>query len=242
MKMKSVTRILIAAGFLALTACSASADNSTSQLKQKLAKQLPGREITSINTTPMKGIYEVVIAKRQIIYTDAKGEYILAGDMIDLAKKASLTEQRTAELQKTDFNKLPLAQAIKEVRGDGSRALAVFSDPDCPYCKRLEREGLNGITNVTIYTFLMPLSIHPDAERKSKVIWCAEDKQAAWTNLMMKDQMAEGKSDCENPVEKNIKLAETLGISGTPALIFKSGQIVSGAIPKEQIEQLLSAK
>lgn len=242
MKMKSITQILIAAGFLALTACSASADNSTAQLKQKLAKQLPGREITSINTTPMKGIYEVVIGKRQIVYTDIKGEYILAGDMIDLAKKTSLTEQRAAELQKTDFSKLPLEQAFKEVRGNGSRILAVFSDPDCPYCKKLERESLNGITNVTIYTFLMPLSIHPDAERKSKVIWCSADKQAAWSNFMLKDQALEGKVDCENPVEKNMKLAESLGISGTPALIFKSGQIVSGAIPKEQIEQLLAAK
>ncbi|AZN36639.1 DsbC family protein [Iodobacter ciconiae] len=242
MIMKSISRVLIAAGFIALTACSASADNSTNQLKQKLAKQLPDREITSISTTPMKGIYEVVIGKRQIVYTDIKGEYILAGDMIDLAKKSSLTEQRTAELQKTDFSKLPLDQAIKDVRGDGSRVLVVFSDPDCPYCKRLERESLNGINNVTIYTFLMPLSIHPDAERKSKVIWCAADKHAAWSNFMLKDQMAEGAGTCENPIEKNMKLAESLGISGTPALIFKSGQIVSGAIPKEQIEQLLAAK
>ncbi|KAF0812975.1 putative thiol:disulfide interchange protein DsbC [Andreprevotia sp. IGB-42] len=243
--MKKLYSLMLAAGLVALTACSATAaDTVPKDLKAKLQQQLSVKEISSISTTPMKGIYEVVLGNREIVYTDATGAYVLVGDMIDVAKKQSLTETRKNDLMKADFSKLPLERAIKEVRGDGSRKLAVFSDPDCPFCHKLEKEGLAGLTNVTIYTFLFPLPMHQDAERKSIAMWCASGTgPAAWRAWMDDGKLPEpAKIDCENPVQQNLALGQQMGISGTPALIFTNGKVVPGAIPKERIEELLNAK
>ncbi|WP_028456321.1 DsbC family protein [Chitinilyticum litopenaei] len=240
-KPKQLAAALMLAGALTATGCSAAADSSAppADLKAKLSKSI-GREVTAVNKTPIKGIFEVIIDKREILYSDAKGEYILQGDLVNVAKRTSITREREAELSVTDFSKLPLADAVKEVRGDGSRKLVVFSDPDCPFCKRLEQQSLAQTDNVTIYTFLFPLSIHPDAERKSRLIWCAEDRAAAWKDFMFKDKLAENKGECENPVARNLKLGESLGITGTPALIFENGRMVAGAVPADVIERLLN--
>lgn len=246
MKFKSLVHGLVVVGLLGLTACTASAegDKQQAEIKARVMKQLPGKEITAVNMTPMKGIFEVVMAGNMIVYTDAKADFLIFGDMVDVARRKSVTEERLAELRKVDFAKLPLDLAIKEVRGDGSRQLAVFSDPDCPFCKRLEQEGLKDISNITIYTFLMPLAeLHPDAMRKSRVIWCASDKVAAWKNWIFTEKLPEpAKADCENPVAQIVQLGAKLGISGTPGLIFASGRLVPGAIPREDIEKLLSEK
>ncbi|MDR3428005.1 MULTISPECIES: DsbC family protein [Silvimonas] len=241
MKFSKMMRSLAVVGLVALTACSAEAETvNAKQLRDKLQQQLPGREITSVNPSPMKGIYEVVVAGHQILYTDIKGDYVLIGDMIDMKNKTSVTEARAAELRRTDFSKLPLDQSFKEVRGDGSRKLVVFSDPDCPFCKRLESDSLAGVTNVTIYTFLFPLNIHPDAERKSKLLWCAADRDGAWRDWMDHGKLPDNKGDCDTPIQKNLALGDKLGITGTPALVFANGRMVSGAIPKEQLEALLA--
>ena len=246
MKLKSLVHGLMMVGLLGLTACSASAESNKQQaeIKARVMKQLPGKEITSVNATPMKGIFEVVMAGNMIVYTDAQADFLIFGEMVDVAKRKSITEERLTELRKVDFAKLPLALAIKEVRGDGSRKLAVFSDPDCPFCKRLEQEGLKDISNITIYTFLMPLTeLHPDAARKSQIIWCASDKVAAWKNWIISEKMPDpAKTDCENPIAQIVQLGAKLGISGTPGLIFTSGRLVPGAIPREDIEKLLSEK
>ncbi|WP_035853442.1 DsbC family protein [Deefgea rivuli] len=241
--MKHFTRTLIAAGMIAMTACSANADAPPKELKATLAKKL-GQPVDSVRETPIKGLYEVVLGKRHIVYSDAKGEYVVVGDMVNVGTKKSLTEARMAELNKTDFAKLPFADAIKEVRGTGKRQLVVFSDPDCPFCKRLEQQSLAGIDNVTIHTFLMPLAgLHPDAARKSELIWCAEDRTKAWQDFMHQGNLPTGgKTQCDNPVARSIKLGESLGINGTPALIFADGQIVSGAIPKEEIEKIFATQ
>ncbi|MBB5192794.1 thiol:disulfide interchange protein DsbC [Silvimonas terrae] len=241
MKFSAIVRTLAISGLLTLVACSAEAETpNAKQLHDKLQQLLPGRDITSVSPSPMKGVYEVVVGGHQIIYTDLKGDYVLIGEMIDMKNKVSLTQARAAELSRTDFSKLPFDQSFKEVRGDGSRKLAVFSDPDCPFCKRLENDSLAGVTNVTIYTFLFPLNIHPDAERKSKLMWCAADRDGAWRDWMDHGKLPDNKGDCDTPIERNLALGDKLGITGTPALIFANGRLVSGAIPKEQLEQLLA--
>lgn len=247
MHFKQITQTLLAAGLIALTACSASADTASSkqlaEVKARVVKQLPGKEITSVSATPMKGIFEVVMAGNMIVYTDAKADFLIFGDMVDVAKRKSVTEERLADLRKVDFAKLPLETAIKEVRGDGSRKLAVFSDPDCPFCKQLERQSLKDVTNITIYTFLMPLAqLHPDAARKSRLIWCAKDRAAAWKDWIINEKLPDNKGDCDNPVESTVQLGTRLGINGTPGLIFATGRMVPGAIPQADIEKLLAEK
>ena len=108
-------------------------------LKARLEKiyESQGLKVISVSETPIQGIYEVVVSGKQIIYTDAKGDYMFVGDLIDVNTRKSLTDERAADLNKIDFATLPLDKAIKEVRGNGSLKVAVFSDPDCPYCKTL---------------------------------------------------------------------------------------------------------
>lgn len=233
-------RSLMLVSVLSLMACSADAKVET-ELKAKMAKHFPEAPVTSVRPAPIKGLYEVVLGKKMIVYADAKAEYVIVGEVINTANRQSVTRARMDELNTVDFAKLPFDLALKEVRGTGARKLAVFTDPDCPYCKMVEANGLKGLENVTIYRFLMPIaSLHPDAARKSKLVWCAKDRNAAWQNWIEKNQLPEGgKADCDNPVEKTVQLGQELGVDGTPALFFENGKRVPGAIDKAQIEKLL---
>ncbi|MBB5019239.1 thiol:disulfide interchange protein DsbC [Chitinivorax tropicus] len=210
-------------------------------IKKKLAERLPNVKIDSVANTPISGLYEVVVNKRDIVYVDREAKYLMDGNLVDLSVRKSLTEERAADLRRVDFGTLPFDDAIKVVKGKGERKLAVFSDPDCPFCKRLEA-SLKDMDNVTIYTFLYPLAqLHPDAPRKSALVWCAADRVSAWNALMHEGKLPEGEGKCDTPLAKIASLAEQYGISGTPGIVFPNGKLVPGAISREQIEKELGA-
>ncbi|KZE33884.1 thiol:disulfide interchange protein DsbC [Crenobacter luteus] len=250
MNKRLLTAAFIAA-FVPLTACSAGspsdarpASPSPDAVKKAFAARFPNRPVQSVSATPLPGIYEVVLPGRQIMYTDAKVNYLfLDANLIDVQKRESLTEARMEALSRVDWKSLPLADAVKEVRGNGARKLVVFSDPDCPFCKKLERETIARLDNVTVYTFLYPIAqLHPDAERKSRQIWCSADRAAAWTGLMRDGRPLSGRDDCATPLARLQKLGDSLGVNGTPALVFASGRLVAGAQPLEQVERWLAEK
>jgi thiol:disulfide interchange protein DsbC len=164
---------------------------------------------------------------------------MLFGHLYDMKEQMDLTAQRLDEINKINVSALPLSDAIKTVKGDGSRTLYVFSDPDCPFCKQLEKE-LTRLDNVTIYTFLYPLvGLHPDAKRKAETIWCAKDRAKAWDDFMATGKLPDDVNKCDNPVERNIRLGGSLGLNGTPTIIFGNGMIVPGALPADEIERRL---
>lgn len=199
-------------------------------------------DIKSIKTTPVNDLYEVVINDNKIIYIDKKGEYAFVGNLINLATQENLTAKHAKELSKMDFNQLPFDKAIKEVRGQGKRKLAVFSDPDCPFCKRLEEE-ISKLDNVTIYTFLMPIpELHPDAQAKAEQIWCQADPATAWTEWMRQGKTPAPVGKCANPVADNMAFGAQAGFDGTPTLIFPNGEVIPGLMPKEQLDQALNEK
>ena len=179
----------------------------------------------------------------QIIYTDEKLTFLIAeGRLVDPKTKRDVTGERMDELTKIDFNSLPLDQAIKVVKGNGSRKLVVFSDVDCPYCKRLEQNELSNVTDVTIYTFLYPLvQLHPDSAAKSKSIWCADNRVKAWNDWILNNQLPKTTGNCEVPLEKVGELARKLGVSSTPTLFFADGKRMMGAQPYKEIERGLQA-
>jgi thiol:disulfide interchange protein DsbC len=144
------------------------------------------------------------------------------------------------KLTEVKFDSLPLQNAIKIVKGNGKRRLAVFSDLDCPYCKKLESE-LAKIDNVTVYNFPYPLPMHSDAPRKSKQIWCSKDRVAAWNDYMHKGKSPTGKGDCENPIDENLALGAKLNIDGTPAMIFANGKRVPGYMEAGRLDAMLTA-
>ena len=216
--------------------------NVVDTVKAKLEKTYAGQnlKVVSVSETPLKGIYEVIVTGKQVIYTDASGDYMLVGDLIDINKRQSITEERIAELNKIDFSTLPLDKAIKEVRGNGKLKIAVFSDPDCPFCKRLEHE-FEKMTDITIYNFMMPIpSLHPDAARKAELIWCQKDRTKVWTEWMRKGKLPEnGKAGCSNPVAETTSLGEQLGFTGTPTLVFPNGRVQSGYSPMPMLKEII---
>lgn len=234
---KLFTRLLLLFVMFIGTAC-ANSDEAT--IKKTFQEKYPNRVVDSVKKVPLSGLYEVVVSGN-IIYTDTKVEYLLVGDLVDTKTKRSLTEQRLQEVNKVSFDGLPFDLAIKQVKGNGKRKLAIFSDPDCPYCKRLEKETIAEMTDVTIYTFLYPLdSLHPDAPRKSTLVWCAPDRAKAWYDLMLKGVEPAGEGKCETPLAKIAQLAGKLRISGTPGIILENGQLIPGAVAKDKLEELLN--
>ncbi|MBC8007792.1 MAG: DsbC family protein [Prolixibacteraceae bacterium] len=211
------------------------------ELRRNLTEKMPQVTIGEIRKLPYADLYEIQGNGVNIFYTDAKGEVALFGNLMELQTRANLSEQRKQELMVVDFSQLPLDKAIVKVKGSGARKLAVFSDPDCPYCKQLEQE-LKDVTDVTIYTFLYPLAdLHPDAPRKARLIWCASDRAQAWEQFMFEGrEPAAAGSDCEAPIGAVADIAKKFWITGTPGMVFVSGKLVPGVIPRAQIETLLN--
>lgn len=238
MKIKTILASSILVMF-ATTALAAS-DSAETVLLKKLQGIYPSTNFGDVHQSAIEGLFEVEMGKN-IGYTNAEGRYFLFGHIFDMQTQHDLTQQRLDALNTVNFSELPLNDAIKTVQGDGSRILAIFSDPECPYCKRIEQE-LPKLKDVTIYTFLMPLEgLHPDAPKIAKSIWCASDRSTAWHDYMLNNKLPTEQS-CENPIERNIQLGQKLNINGTPTLIAADGRVMPGAGSVEQIEKLLTGK
>nr|WP_224788875.1 DsbC family protein [Pandoraea terrae] len=195
--------------------------------------------VKSVAKTPLPGLYEVAVGG-DVIYADEKGAYlIIGGNLIDTKTRQNLTEARQSELNKVDFAKLPLDRAIKYVKGNGSRKIAVFSDPNCPYCKRFEETLKSNINNVTVYTFLFPV-LGPDSTAKSKAIWCASDRLKSWHDWML-DKKVPATADCSTPIDQNLALGHQYNVTGTPTIILADGRRLPGAVPAAELEKALSS-
>lgn len=228
--------------FACLTlATSALADEAS--LKKTIEAAYPKIKIDSIAKTPFPGLYEIYV-DGQIMYSDEKFNFLITeGRLVNPKTKQDITSARLDELNRIDFATLPLDLAIKVVKGNGSRKLVVFSDPDCPYCKKLEQKELANITDVTIYTFLFPLEqLHPDAANKSRAIWCSSDKVKAWQDWIINGQLPKTVNTCDTPVEKTAYLARQLRVTSTPTLFFEDGRRMLGAYPAAEIEKGLVVK
>ena len=210
-------------------------------IRKNLAERLPNfPAIDEVTKTAIPGIYELRVGN-DILYTDENGHHVLQGHLIDTKTRANLTEARIAKLTQIDFATLPLQDAILIKQGTGARKIAVFGDPNCGYCKRLERD-LVGLKDVSIYTFLLPI-LGPDSNAKARDIWCARDRAKTWRAWMV-DGNAPSKAGgpCDTgALERNLALGERHRVNGTPAIVFEDGTRSPGAMPAEQIESRLVA-
>ena len=226
---------------LAVTAGASAAPPTTPEetIRARFAAGYPDIKVKSIGSTVWQNVYEIVTPEG-IIYSDATGEYAMSGQILATASKENLTQTRLGKLTAIEFASLPFSSAIKVVKGNGSRKLAVFADPNCPYCRQLEDE-LQSVTDVTVYTFLFPLEeLHPGAKKNALGIWCATDRAEAWTQWMTKHVEPAAGSCSEDTITALNKLGVQLNIVGTPTLFFGDGRRISGLIPLPQLEQELS--
>ena len=232
--MKLIPSLLAAASLgLALTATA-----QEPAIRKTLAERIPQLEkIDEVRATPMGGLYEVRVGT-DLFYTDAKGNFLIQGELIDTKARRNLTEDRINKLTAVDFNALPLQDAFATVRGNGKRKLVVFADPNCGYCKRFERD-LQYVDNVTIYTFLYPI-LSPDSAEKSRNIWCAKDRNNAWNDWMLREKTPAAASCDTAALQRNLAFGKKHKITGTPTLLFANGARVPGAIGAADIEKRLT--
>jgi len=212
--------------------------NVAPKIAEQIRTQNSDLNISAIRRTPVTGLYEIVMGPN-IYYVDRSGKYLISGHLFDTTQKTDLTAARLEEINRIDWSILPLDKAI--VSGDPKgMEMAVFTDPDCPYCRKLE-QNLKGITGVKIYTFLMPLTqLHPDSARKAEAIWCSKDQHAALNQVMLEGKAITG-GGCKTPVSDIAMLAAKLNINGTPTLISRDGRKKSGAMAAAQLKAWLAA-
>jgi thiol:disulfide interchange protein DsbC len=221
----------------AQTPAPASAAKPDDAFNKALSARLGVPKIDEISRTPF-GMLEVRIGN-EIYYTDPTGNYLLQGQVFDLARKENMTQARIDKLTAIDWKDLPLQDAIKIVRGNGKRQVAVFEDPNCGYCRVVE-QNLQKIDNVTVHVFLLPI-LSPQSAELSKQIWCSADKGKAWMDWILEKKPVAAKGDCANPIERNLALGQKYKINGTPALFFQEGPRAAGAISPEAIEKRIAA-
>lgn len=204
---------------------------------QAFQKRFPGVPVAGVQPTPFMGLYEIRIGP-DILYADADVKFVMQGSLIDAQSRTDLTAQRLEELNRVDFSSLPLDLAVKQVKGDGSRKIAVFEDPNCGYCKQLHAT-LKSVDNITVYTLLFPI-LSADSADKSRNIWCADDKAKVWQAWML-DKVTPPKAECDAPLEQLLAVGRELNVTGTPAIFFADGSRVSGALPLKALEQKLAS-
>lgn len=221
-----------------LVACAAAAQADDAAVRATLQRTFPQSSVQSIAKTPVPGLVEAAVGGR-VFYVTEDGRYLLGGPLIDVDAKRNLSDARLEQINAIPFDSLNLDWAIKIVKGKGTRKLAIFEDPDCPYCKALEKT-LRDVDDLTMYVFLYPIDqLHPEAAAKSRAVWCASDPGKAWTEIMRSGTVPTGAANCANPIAKIADFASRHRISGTPTLVLADGRRVVGALTREQLEMQL---
>ena len=230
---------------LAAFACSAvvavpvaAADENS--VRQAFQARFPKLAVESVTRTPFAGVYEIVL-DGQIFYTDEKASYLMSGNLLDVrsGEPKNLTQEATAKLAAGALSKAT-DRAVKRVRGNGRRVIYTFEDPNCSYCRELQKE-LVKLNNVTIYTFLWPI-LSQDSLDKSRAIWCSPDRAKAWDDAMLRG-INPPRRECDtSALERNAQLAQRFGIRGTPGVYLANGQQIGGYLSADKIEAALAAR
>lgn len=224
-----------------------------------LQKAYPQNRIRLARETQVKGFYEVILGegvsyvfitadtleKLDLINEKKRDAYfqhwIFGGVFYDMKNQIDLTAPMKKLAQMVDVSKLPVENAITREAGKAENTLFVFTDPRCPFCKKLEAE-LAKLENVRIHTFLTPLtSLHPDAKEVSARILCAKDKVRAFEDFMLKGKEISESAQCQTTLEANERLMTELGIKGTPTIFFENGERATGALSAEAIQKKFEA-
>ena len=227
---------LLVAAVMSLGSAAVVAQEIASPALAKVVESQLGVKPQRIIKTPyLGGLYEIY-AGGQLFYSDEKGSVFVFGSLIDGKTHRNITAEQQLAL-------LPLQDAIKRVNGNGGngkRTLITFEDPNCGYCKKLTKELVN-LKDSTVYTFMVPI-LSEDSLVKSRKIWCSSDRLKSWDDWMINGKAPAGSDNCANPLERNSKLAQGLGVSGTPAIFFPNGEKIPGYLPLDKIEKALKGQ
>lgn len=233
-----MTRLITALSLVAFSGAALADEAAVRRMVQD--KLRGGGELESVQKAPWGDLYEVVVRGPDgplIYYVDSRATVIFAGQAIDAKSGRNLTEERQRKLTAVKWESLPFQWAITSVRGTGRRKIAIFSDPNCPYCKRFE-EDLAKLDDITVH--ILPWAVvKPESVTQAKAVWCSKDRVKAWNDLMFRRIEPQAPTDCDNPIEKLIEYGKKLGANSTPTWFLQTGERYSGAMPLEQVRALL---
>lgn len=204
---------------------------------------VPNLKVLNVRISPIKGLWELSIEannKKGIAYVDFTKKHFVSGSIISIKEKKNLTQERFEDLNRVDVSQIPLADAIIVGNKNAKHKVIVFTDPDCSFCKKLHTEIKKVVSerkDIAFYNKMYPLKIHPEAYEKSKAIVCEKSLELL-ENAFDKKTMPKPK--CETTaIDENVKLAEKLGISGTPAIIMADGRLISGFRDAKTLKELV---
>lgn len=226
------------AALLAGAAATAAADEEL--IRRVVGAKLSGGEIVSVQKMPRGGLYEVTVRGAEgpvLLYTDAAAEVVLVGKLYDSASGVNLTETRMRALTSIDWASLPFQWALTIKRGGGRRQIAIFSDPNCRFCERFERD-LARLDDITVHIFMYPI-VKPQSVRQARAVWCSPDRVKAWNDLMLERIEPSATPDCENPVDELVALGRRLGAASTPTWFLRNGEMNAGALRMSDLLPML---
>lgn len=214
--------------------------NQEAQIKKLIEPRMGVNiKVDAVRKTPYAGLFEVQ-TNGDIFYTDEKAQYLIIGRVVDTKSYKDLTKMRVDEINAVNFLDLPFESAIKFVKGNGKRVMAIFEDPNCPYCKNLHRT-LQSIDNVTVYVFMLNIVTEESAAR-SKNIWCSADPKKSWEEMMLEGKVAAvAATDCSTPNDKILALGKKLRIVGTPTIYFADGSRAGSIADAKALEARLAS-
>lgn len=223
----------LAAAWLCVPAVAQDADS----IKRAIAERMPDfPKIDEVTAAPIPGLYELR-AGTSVYYSDAHGDHLIEGQIVDTQSRTNLTQQRIDKLTAIDFSTLPLQDAIVWKTGTGARKVAIFADPNCGYCKRFEHT-LQTMKDVTVYTFVIPI-LGGDSPQKATAIWCAKDNTTVWRNWMLDGTpppRAMGACDT-SALDRNLAAARKYRVTATPSLVFEDNVRIPGALGADEVER-----
>lgn len=214
-------------------------DLKPSDARTVLEPLIPDVRVEKVSIAPAKGLWEILYTsngKKNLAYLDFSLKNIIIGQIIEIKTKNNLTRDRLIQISRVDFSAIPLENSLVLGSADAKQKIVVFSDPDCPYCRKLHDEMVQVVgqqKDIAFFIKLYPLPMHKDARRKSESILCANSLsllEEAYSQKKIPDPACN-----DAPVDANIALAGKLGITGTPALIFSDGSVVPGFMKSADI-------
>lgn len=210
-------------------------------VKAAMEKMAPGTKIDRIKLSSLPAIYEVTLGA-EVIYVSKDGRYMFQGDLIDIEAKKNLTEDQRAQ------GRIKLVAAVKPsdmiifAPKKPKHIVSVFTDIDCPYCRKMHDEiaEYNRLGIEIRYLAFPRAGINTESYNKMVAVFCAPDRKAALTAAKANKPVPA--KTCANPVDAHMRLVGELGLNGTPSLILKDGSVIPGYLPADRLAAALNEK
>jgi thiol:disulfide interchange protein DsbC len=213
-------------------------------VRAKLSKLLPEVKSEDVIATGVPGLYQV----RQggdFGYVTEDGRFLIQGDLVNLETGEEITEgvRKTERVEKlSELGEDNMILFAPEKAQDVKYKVTVFTDVDCGYCRKLHSQIADyNKEGIEIRYVFYPRS-GPDTSsfRKAEGVWCSPDRKVALTVAKLGGPVTSDAA-CPNPIMREWKLGEELGLHGTPMLVLPNGEVVNGYVPPAQLAQRLAS-